>query len=416
MKLHKILCLSSSLLPMPSYALDQTVGPETSVTPPTPSGQPGTVVPQHTEDADPGDEGAEIVVTGQKPRGSVVGDIPPENTLSSRDVRATGATSITELLAAIAPQTGSARGRGSAGPVTLLNGQRISGFQEIRDLPPEAIERVEILPEEVALKYGYSADQRVVNIVLRRRFRSTTARVESGAATSGGRATGEADVSRLLIGANGRTQLTLHAEGNTGVREAQRDLVPQPLATQPVAIDPRDYRTLLGSQTLLRATVTANRTVLGDVAATLNADVSHTTAKSLFGVPVGTLTIPPTSPFAAQGSAVLLGFPGLGALRRQTNTDNGHVGLSLNGTKGPYRWSSTANADIVDSTTRSDRSPDLSAFQSRVATNDPSANPIGGFTPDTFAPDRSRSRKTSAGLDATLNGPFATLPAGRANF
>ena len=25
----------------------------------------------------------------------------------------------------------------------LLNGQRISGFQEIRDLPPEAIERVD---------------------------------------------------------------------------------------------------------------------------------------------------------------------------------------------------------------------------------------------------------------------------------
>ena len=33
----------------------------------------------------------EIVVTGQRARGSVVGDIPPENTLSARDVRATGA-------------------------------------------------------------------------------------------------------------------------------------------------------------------------------------------------------------------------------------------------------------------------------------------------------------------------------------
>ena len=107
-----------------------------------------------SESPDAGEDGGDIVVTGQKPRGSVVGDIPPENTLSSRDIRATGATSITELLAAIAPQTGSARGRGDSGPVILLNGQRISGFQEIRDLPPEAIERVEILPEEVALKYG----------------------------------------------------------------------------------------------------------------------------------------------------------------------------------------------------------------------------------------------------------------------
>ena len=55
----------------------------------------------------------------------------------------------------------------------LLNGQRISSFRELRDVPTEAIERVEILPEEVALKYGYHADQKVVNIVLRQRFRST---------------------------------------------------------------------------------------------------------------------------------------------------------------------------------------------------------------------------------------------------
>ena len=112
-----------------------------------------------------------------RPRGSVVGDIPPENVLDARDIRATGATSIAELLDAVAAQTGSARGRGGGRPILLLNGQRISGFRELRDLPPEAIQRMEILPEEVALKYGYAADQRVVNIVLRRRFNSTSAEV-----------------------------------------------------------------------------------------------------------------------------------------------------------------------------------------------------------------------------------------------
>ena len=126
-----------------------------------------------------GDE-EEIVITGAKPRGSVVGDIPPENTLDARDVRATGATNITELLDSIAPQIGSARGRGGEAPVLLLNGNRISGFRELRDIPTEAIVRVEIMPEEVALKYGYRADQKVVNIVLRERFRSTTAQVGAG--------------------------------------------------------------------------------------------------------------------------------------------------------------------------------------------------------------------------------------------
>src|SRR6478672_8366783 len=133
-----------------------------------PSAQADTTAAQSVNE-DYGDE-EPIVVQGTRARGSVVGDIPPQNILDSRDVRATGATSINDLLDALAPQIGSAQGRGSERPILLLNGQRISSFREVRDIPPEAIERLEILPEEVALKYGYSADQRVVNIVLRQRF------------------------------------------------------------------------------------------------------------------------------------------------------------------------------------------------------------------------------------------------------
>ena len=154
-----------------------------------------------------GDE-EEIVVTGSARPRSVVGDIPPENMLDSRDVRATGATNITELLEALAPQIGSARGRGGGRPVLLLNGQRISGFRELRDIPTEAIQRVEILPEEVALKYGYRADQKVVNIVLRQRFRSTAAQVGAATATDGGYAGGNADLTRLMIQRDGRRRST----------------------------------------------------------------------------------------------------------------------------------------------------------------------------------------------------------------
>ena len=88
-----------------------------------------------------GDE-EEIVITGAKPRGSVVGDIPPENTLDARDVRATGASNINELLDTLAPQIGSSQGRGGERPVLLLNGQRIASFREMRDIPTEAIQRV----------------------------------------------------------------------------------------------------------------------------------------------------------------------------------------------------------------------------------------------------------------------------------
>ncbi len=156
-----------------------------------------------------GDDEEPIVINGGRARGSVIGDIPPENTLDSRDIRATGATSISELLDAVSAQTGSARGRSGGRPVLLLNGQRISGFRELRDLPPEAIQRMEILPEEVALKYGYAADQRVVNIVLRPRFQATTAELRGEAATDGDYSNGRAELTRLTIRNNKRTSLNL---------------------------------------------------------------------------------------------------------------------------------------------------------------------------------------------------------------
>lgn len=107
------------------------------------------------------DDSNTILVTGQRQRqrGAVVGDVPPIQQLDAGDVRALGVSSVAELLGELSPQTRSGQGRGGEQPVTLLNGRRISGFREIRDIPTEAIERVDILPEEVALKYGYSADQ-----------------------------------------------------------------------------------------------------------------------------------------------------------------------------------------------------------------------------------------------------------------
>ena len=364
--------------------------------------------------ADEMDEEEEIVVTGQRPRGSVIGDIPPENTLTPADIRATGATSVTELLAAVAPQTGSARGRGG-GPVLLLNGQRVSGFGEIRDLPPEAIVRVEILPEEVALKYGYAADQRVVNIVLRQRFRSTTARGEAGIATAGGYASGEADVSQLRIVNNGRMNLTLHAEGNSALREDERSIKLQPVATQPAPTDPRPLRTLVGSRRQVRGSAIVNRTVLGNVSATLNADLTHDEGRSLFGIPTGSLTVPATSPFATRGTTVLRGVDALGPLTRDTRSDSGHLGLSFNGTAQPWRYSMTATADIVRSVTLTDRDPDFGAMQARISANDPVIDPLGALTVARFPRDYARSLRKSGGVDGTLNGPLATLPAGRAN-
>ena len=142
---------------------------------------PGALMAQEAEQKGPPaqmDEGDEIVVTGAVQRGAVPGDIKPEQQLSPADVRALGVTSISEIITELSPQT-------NGTPVILLNGKRISSFSEISDLPSEAVSRVDILPEEVALSYGYAPTQKVVNIVLRQRFRATTVDLRGGTTTDG---------------------------------------------------------------------------------------------------------------------------------------------------------------------------------------------------------------------------------------
>jgi iron complex outermembrane recepter protein len=345
-------------LAAPAHAQDQTAPvPETQATEPQPESSGGAV-----EEDIYGEEGGEIVVTGVR-RGSVIGDIPPENELNARDIRATGATDITELLDALAPQIGSARGRGGERPVLLLNGQRISGFREIRDIPTEAISRVEILPEEVALKYGYRADQRVVNIVLRERFRSTVARLDGTTATEGGYLAGRADLSRLQIDKGSRLTANLRVEGNSALTEDERDIA----LRDPDAPDDRSARTLIGSKKLVRGTTTLNKTVLGDVGATVNAEVEYNEGRSLFGL---------------SGALV--------PLVRDTNSEAAHLGFALNGNKGKWRWSATGNGDVARSESRSDRRDDPEI-------------------------DRAETLTASGDVDLLANGPLFALPAGDAS-
>jgi hypothetical protein len=111
-------------------AIPTATAPATDVTGQVPNSAAPAAATQQPDEL--GDE-EEIVVTGARARGAVVGDIPPENTLDARDVRATGATNIPELLDALAPHIGSSRRRGGEAPVLLLNGRDFR-FRELRDI------------------------------------------------------------------------------------------------------------------------------------------------------------------------------------------------------------------------------------------------------------------------------------------
>jgi hypothetical protein len=349
-----ILLAGTAVILAPAAAYAQPAAAQPEAQPPT-----SEAAPFDYEDEDSNT----IVVTGTKLPGSVVGDIPPENVLTPGDVRATGATDISELLDAIAPQVGSARGRGGERPVMLLNGQRVSSFRELRDIPTEAISRLEILPEEVALKYGYSADQKVVNIVLRPRFRSTAAMLRGQAATEGGYAGGVADATRLMIGEKGRTSINLHVEGNSLLKESERDILLQPEEPE----GSQSARSLIATKRDVRGSATFNRQ-LGTVGATANAELEHNEGRSLIG----------------------LGETLLEPLARNTSNDSAHAGLVLNGNLDKWRWSVTGNADADHDVTKTDRDA-------------------------TDVRDRAETTTHSGDVDAVANGSLFRLPAGDAS-
>jgi hypothetical protein len=113
-------------------------------------------------------DGGEIVVRSGRLRGQLFVDQAPLLELDETAIASEGVTSITDLIAQISARTGSARGRGGGGqPVILVNGIRIGSFREFANYPPEALARVEVFPEEVAQRFGFPPDRRVINLILK---------------------------------------------------------------------------------------------------------------------------------------------------------------------------------------------------------------------------------------------------------
>jgi uncharacterized membrane protein YgcG len=360
----------------------------------------------------------EIIVTGQRNLpGAVVGDIQPDQQLGPADIRSYGVSSVADLLTELAPQTRSGAGGAS---VVLLDGRRIAGFQEIRDIPTEAIARVDILPEEVSLKYGYSADQRVVNIVLRRRFRATTVELADRVATEGGRQTPQAELDLLTIRNRGRFNIHAEYQQSSALTENERSIVAA--ASEDAAaggFDQRAYRTLLPESRELSINTVYARPISG-VSATVNAQIQATDSESQLGLPSARLTLPAGNPFAPNGAATIdriLDTGGFRPLGQRNDALTTHLGTSLTGMLDSWNWSLTGSYDRVDSETVTDTGVDTRAFQARLDASDPAADPRGLLTVsdlDALPGNRGRSVSQTGTIDALINGsPFA-LPAGKA--
>ena len=420
---------------------------------------------------DEGPNEVEGLVVQADPRGKVEGAIQPEIELNEEEIKSFGANSIGELLTLLTPQTASTRGRdgGGGGPVLLINGRRISGFQEIQGVPPEAIERFQVLPEEVALSYGYKADQRVVNIILKKNYTATTIQAAATVATDGGRTTLNGGGNRVNIDGDKRWNLDLQLQRDPYLLETDRNIVRAPNG-QPFdlvgnvsglsggEIDPAlsaaagglvtiagvpdaaqagkvglsafsplagRYNTddLTASRSLIskseRATLrgSISRDLNKTTQLTISGNLEDTGSQALLGLPGVTVTLPTGSPFSPFSNPVtgyrFIDAPG--ALARDTDVLRTQVSMAANGRVKDWRWTLTGDFDRTATDTTTGRGLDASAFQAAVAAGDPSVNPFGTIASNLYkavAPDTAHSVSTSASAELVLNGNLFQLPAG----
>jgi hypothetical protein len=408
-----------------------------------------------------------ILVTAERLRGSVLGDFPPVARLDEEDIRSYGASNIGALLDALEPRTRGNRGAAGTQPIVLLGGARISGLAEISGLPAEAVERIDILPEEVALAYGYPATSRVVNIVLKPRFRAATGEVERGFATAGGRSSLRGDLSLVSLGPRRRISLDLGYRRDTELLESERDLVaavparpfdlagnvaappgageidpalsalagvavtvapvpasaasaPPPLAAfvpaanRPNITDLRPFRTLLPANRQYSAAAAVSGTPVGRISATLSGRIARTESDSRLGLDPIALLVPAGSPFSPFAGDVILYRYGEPLVRR-VETDSRRLGLLLGGDLSLWRWTVGAGLDRFESNTRTTAGFDPGGLQARILAGDPVANPFAAFeSPADLAEDRARYRSSNEWVETFANGPLFDLPAGRA--
>ena len=411
------------------------------------------------------------VVITPPTRGKTEGPVQPDLTLGAEEIEATGATTVEDLVTLLEAEitTGDPD---APPPVYLANGRRISGFQEISGLPSQAIERMDVLPAAAALAYGYRPNQRVVNFVLRKRFRSVAAEGQVTGATAGGRTTERFDGDVFRLAGEERTTLGLDWRQDSTLFEAERDIVRAPSATSPYGlvgnvaatsfgseIDPalsslaggvvavarapeaaaagaadlaafaagagdpelsglvanRSLQPSLGQGTL-KAAVT--RDIAHKASVTVSLDLEDARRTSFLGLPATSVRLPAGSPFSpfARDVTVYRYLDAPWSQLREAAASKGRLGLAANGYVGDWRWSLTGGYDGSRTETVTGRGVDSSAWKAAVAARDPAVNPFGPIPRALLkanARDRAKSKSRAAKAELVLNGDVAEIPAGR---
>jgi iron complex outermembrane recepter protein len=401
----------------------------------------------------------EIVIVGE--RRSAVKNVDPIATLDSNDIAATGATTVPELLRAIRPLTESS---GGGEPIFLLNGQRTSGYDEIGSLPPEAIDKVEVLPEPAALRYGYPPTRRVLNFITKRDFRQAEARGSVGTTTRRGSTTANANLNVTRLHKDGRLTFALESRHTSSILQSERHTVPDPdvlfdglgnvtgvnfgeidpalsaavgqvvtvvpvpdveadrsslagyvaAANQPRLFDVGPYRTLQPRNDAWKAEAVLADGLGGTLSGSLNVTAEKSTDRTLSGPAAATLRVPASNPYSPFAETVLLQryLTEVDPLHVGQTTTTLHGGGTLRGTPAGWRWDLSGAFDQKLVSGISEHGIDLSAANAAIAAGANPFVPLDLSLLSNRLTDRARLLTRTMGTKLVVTSTPVALPAG----
>ncbi|WP_199857686.1 TonB-dependent receptor plug domain-containing protein [Erythrobacter sp. EC-HK427] len=352
-----------------------------------------------------------IIVNGARLIGRVDAPQPPILELNEDDIAAYGVGSIAELLQQLGPEITSGRGRGGGGgqPVILVNGIRVGSFRELASYPPEAIERFEVFTEEVAQRFGYSADQRVVNIILKDNYQSFEVEGEYSQPWAGGFS--EQEVQGTYLRIDGTARLNFNAEWNntTPLTEAERGVV-QTTSSAPLVAgdpDPAAFRSLVGESTGYELTANWNNAIsdTGTVLS-LNATYERDDSLRLQGLDSVLLTGP-----APDNETRFRSFNAIDPLAVDRRTDSYSTAATLNTNLGDWQVTGTVDATLADARTQTQARIDTTALVTAAAAGTLDLEADLGMFPDAGF-DQADSQTYTVNALATARGNPLYIPGG----
>jgi hypothetical protein len=404
-------------------------------------------------------EDPDIVVTGN--RGSAVTDMVPIAELDTDAVAATGATTMSELLTSI---RGVTQGADGSEPIFLLNAQRVSGYPEIGALPPEAIEKVEVLPEQAALRFGFPPTRRVVNFITKRHFRQIEVRGSAGTTTRWGSGTEKANLGLTRLHDDRRLTLGLEVRHTDAVSQSDRDIAPDPQipfdaignvtglgggeidpalsaaagqmvtiapvpgapadrglagfaagANRPRLFDSGPYQTLAPGNDAIKIEAAVADRIGKTLAGSINLTAERSRDRSLNGLAGVRLIVPPTNPYSPFAGPVILNryLIEAGALRERQTVTTLHAGVTLRGAIAGWRWDVTGTLDQKQTDGRSENGVDPAAANAAIAAGADPFAPLDAGLLSARQIDLTRQRTRVAGAKTVVTNTPLRLPAGR---